>query len=116
MKQMKKVEFIIEAVYVNRLIELFKRYDISGYTIIKDIEGSGEHGVRTADDGNDLFSNNYVFTVCEASQFEEMETDIRKFLNKYGGKCMLIDVTLLLGEKQRNKGINLKYSGNINQP
>lgn len=113
MKQMKKVELVIEAVYVNRLIELFKRHEIHGYTIIKDIEGAGGHGLRTADDVSDIFSNNYVFTVCEAGQFEDMEIDIRKFLEKYGGKCMLSDVMLLLGEKQRREKMNLQYSGSI---
>lgn len=113
MKDMKKVEFVIEAVYVKRLIELFKRHGIHGYTIVKDIEGAGGHGIRTADDVSDMFSNNYIFTVCEAKQFEKMEIDVRNFLEKYGGKCMLSDVMLLLGEKQRREGINLKYSGNI---
>ena len=115
MKQMKKVEFIIEAVYVNRLIELFKRHKIYGYTVIKDIEGAGGHGLRTADDVSDIFSNNYVFTVCEKEQFDAMEVDVRKFLEKYGGKCMLSDVMLLLGEKQRRERINLQYSGSINE-
>ena len=113
MKKMKKVEFIIEAVYVNRLLELFRKHEIYGYTIIKDIEGAGAHGLRTADDVTDIFTNNYVFTVCEADQFEDMEIDIRKFLEKYGGKCMLSDVMLMLGEKQRKESINLQYSGSI---
>lgn len=114
MKNMKKVEFIIEAVYVNRLIELFTKHKIYGYTIIKDIEGAGGHGFRTADGVSDICSNNYVFTVCQADQFEDMETDIRKFLEKYGGKCILSDVMLLLGEGQRRESINLQYSGSIN--
>jgi hypothetical protein len=42
-----------------------------------------------------------------------MEVDIRKFLEKYGGKCILSDVMLLLGEKQRRERINLQYSGSI---
>lgn len=114
MQKMKKVELIIEAVYVNRLIKLFKRHEIHGYTIIRDIEGLGGHGLRTADDVSDIFSNNYIFTVCEEGQFEDMETDIRMFLEKYGGKCMLSDVMLLLGEKQRREKINLQFSGKIN--
>ncbi len=114
MKNMKKVEFIIEAVYINRLVELFTKHEIHGYTIIKDIEGAGGHGLRTADDMSDMFSNNYIFTVCEADQFENMEIDIRKFLEKYGGKCILTDVMLMLGEKQRREAINLQYSGSMN--
>ena len=110
---MKKVEVIIEAVYVPRLVKLFKKHNIAGYTIIKDIEGYGGHGLKTADDVADAFSNNYIFTVCEADKYETMDGDIRKFLEMYGGKCILSDVMLLLGEKQRKESINLKYSGNI---
>ncbi len=111
---MKKVEVIIEAVYLNRLIELLKKHDINGYTIIKDIEGYGGHGRKTGDDVSDVFSNILVFTVCEADKYQEMDHDIRNFLHRYGGKCMLSDVMLLLGEKQRRESINLQYSGSIN--
>ena len=58
MKDMKKVELIIEAVYVPRLIKLFKKHNIGGYTVIRDIEGYGGHGLKTADDVSDAFSNN----------------------------------------------------------
>lgn len=98
MKQMKKVELIIESVYINRLLELFANHDIHGYTIVKDIEGCGSHGLRTADDASDIFSNIYVFTLCEQKSFEHMEKDIRKFLSRYGGKCILSDVMMLVGE------------------
>lgn len=97
MKNMKKVELIIEAVYLNRLLELFKKHDISGYTIIKDIEGYGGHGLKTADDVSDVFSNIYLFAVCEESQYQDMDKDIRSFLSRYGGKCILSDVMLLIG-------------------
>lgn len=98
MKKMKKVELIIESVYTNRLLELFANHDIDGYTIIKDIEGYGGHGLRTADDASDIFSNIYVFTVCEETSFIHMEKDIRKFLSRYGGKCILSDVITLIGD------------------
>ncbi len=101
MKKMKKVEFVIEAIYVNRLIDLLKDHGIHGYTIIKDIEGAGGHGVRTADDVSDMFSNNYVFTVCEDEKYQEMDKAIRNFLDRFGGKCMLSDVMLLLGRDKK---------------
>ena len=113
MKNMKKVELIIESVYVPRLIKLFKKHDIGGYTIIKDIEGYGEHGLKAADGITGISGNNYIFTVCEADKYESMDGDIRKFLEMYSGKCILTDVMLLLGEKQRRESINLQYSGNI---
>ena len=63
--------------------------------------------------GFGISSNNYIFTVCEAEQFKDMEIDIRKFLEKYSGKCILTDVMLMLGEAQRRESINLQYSGSI---
>ena len=61
MKNMKKVEIIIESVYINRLLALFKKNEIKGYTIIKDIQGAGGHGRKTADDVTDVFSNDYIY-------------------------------------------------------
>ena len=97
MKSMKKVEIITEAVYVNKVLEIFTKHNISGCTIIKDIEGYGAHGFKTANDVSDMLSNKYIFTVCEEGQYQEMVKDIRSFLKKYGGKCILSDVMLLLG-------------------
>lgn len=101
MKNMKKVELIIESVYENRLLELFKKHEINGYTIIKDIEGYGGHGLKTADDVSDIFSNIYIFAVCESDKYQNMDKDIRSFLARYGGKCILSDVMLLLGTPKK---------------
>ena len=101
MKSMKKVELIIESVYLNRLLELFKKHSINGYTIIKDIEGLGGHGLKMADEVSDMLTNIYIFTVCEAEQYQAMDKDIRRFLSRYGGKCILGDVMLLLGTPKK---------------
>ena len=102
MKNMKKVELIIESVYTNRLIELLEQHGIDGYTIIKDIEGRGGHGLRTADDVSDVFSNIYIFTLCEEATYMHMKKDLRTFLSKYGGKCILSDVMVLLGQTNKD--------------
>lgn len=46
--------------------------EVTGYTIIRDIEGYGGHGLKTADEANDLLSNNYIFTVCEEHKIEKI--------------------------------------------
>lgn len=96
MNNMKKVEIIIESVYLNRLLDLFTKHEINGYTIIKDIEGCGGHGLKTADEVTGVFTNNYIFTVCEEEKYLSIEEDIRTFIKKYGGKCIVSDVMLLI--------------------
>lgn len=96
MNNMKKVEIIVESVYVNRLIKLLREKDINGYTIIDEIKGSGGHGLKTGDDVSNILSNSYVFTVCDEEKYLNMKDSIVIFIKKYGGKCIVSDVTLLI--------------------
>lgn len=96
MNNMKKVELIVEEVYVKRLLKLLKEKEIHGYTVIDDVKGSGGHGLKTADDVSNILSNSYVFTVCEEEKYENMKESIVRFIKKHGGKCIVSDVTLLI--------------------
>ena len=96
---MKKVEVIIESIYLNRLIDLFKEGNVTGYTIIRDIEGAGGHGLKTADDAHDILSNTYVFTLCNEEKLNSMIEKLRAFIDKYGGKCIVLDAGVLLHSK-----------------
>ena len=96
MKNMKKIEIIIESIYLNRLIELFDRKEITGYTIIRDVEGKGITGIKSADEITDVFSSNYVFTVCDEDKLMNIVEDIRRFIKKYGGRCIVSDVSWVL--------------------
>lgn len=95
MEKLKKVEIIVESVYIKKLLELFEEKGIKGYTLIKDIEGCGGHGLKSADEVTDVFSNNYIFTVCEADILDNMKENIGSFIKKYGGKCIISDVSFL---------------------
>ena len=97
---MKKVEVIIESIYLNRLLDLFHEGQVTGYTVIRDIEGAGSHGLKTADEANDILSNTYVFTLCNEEKFNRMIEKIRAFINKYGGKCIVLDAQVLLHSKK----------------
>ena len=96
MKNMKKIEIILESVYLNRLIELFDKKEITGYTIIRDVEGKGITGIKSADEITDVFTNNYVFTVCDEDKLMSIVEDIRAFIKRYGGRCIVSDVSWVL--------------------
>lgn len=96
MKSMKKVEIVVETVYLNKIFQLLENYDITSYTLIRDIEGRGRHGLRMNDDVTNVGSNCYIFTVCEEEKFLSMKEDIRAFVKKYGGKCIIIDAMVIL--------------------
>lgn len=93
---MKKVEIIIESTYIKRLLDIFTKHEVSGYTLIKDIEGYGGHGLKSGDDVTDVFSNNYIFTVCDEEKLLSMKDEIKSFIKKYGGKCIVSEVDILI--------------------
>jgi len=41
-------------------------------------------------------SNDYFFTLVEAEKFLELKETIRSFVKKYGGKCIITDVMVIL--------------------
>jgi len=95
MVKRKKIEIIIESVYLNRLIDFFDKNDVIGYTVIKDIQGSGGHGLKLNDDITDVFTNNYVFVVFEEEKLNEINESLISFLRRYGAKCILTDIMWL---------------------
>jgi nitrogen regulatory protein PII len=96
MKNMKKVEIIFEAIYLKRLLDLFKKHSINSYTLIRDIEGKGSHGLMLNDDITDVGTNDYLFTACDEEKYLEIKEEIRAFTKRYGGKCFVTDTMMLL--------------------
>ena len=92
---MTKVELIVEAVYIKRVIELLANDGVEHYTIIEDIKGCGTHGLRSADDVTEISGNVYFFTLITDEKFNEIEKDIANFIKRFGGKCFISDVSVL---------------------
>lgn len=92
---MKKIEVIFEAVYLDRLLRVLEKHEIRGYTLIRDIEGCGLHGLRSNDGISEVSGNDYIFAVCEPEKLEHMKEEIGAFIKRYGGKCFVSDVTVL---------------------
>ena len=95
MVAMKKVEIVVEAVYLNRLLELFSKHKISHYTLIRDVEGCGGHGHMMNDSVGEVNANDYLFTALEEEVFLKIKEDIRSFTTKYGGKCFVSDTMMI---------------------
>jgi nitrogen regulatory protein PII len=96
MKNMKKVEVIVESVYMNKLLIFLMGKGVDKYTLIRDIEGKGTHGIKLANDVTDLSSNDYIFTAIEEELYLSFKEELRVFIKRYGGKCFVTDTMMLL--------------------
>lgn len=92
MKSMKKVEIVIDSLHIPKIIKILEGKGVSGYTIIRDVQGKGDRGVMPGDEVADVFKNSYIFTVCDEKTSMEIAEEIKPLLKKIGGICIISDV------------------------
>lgn len=92
MVPMKKLEVVIDSVFLNKALDILERSGVSGYTVIKDALGKGERGIMAGDELTDVFKNTYIFTVCPEDVAQKAAESLRPLLGKAGGICIISDV------------------------
>jgi nitrogen regulatory protein PII len=91
----KKVEIIVEAVSQPKIIALLAKLNIQGYSIIKEVSGSGSHGTYDAEEISDLFKNVYFMVICSDQEAHTLLEATRSLIKKYGGIAFTSEVQLL---------------------
>ncbi len=92
MQAIKKVEIIIEYLELPRLLALIKKESITvGYTVIKEVVGSGGRGVRTGDDFSGELTNSYILIACSEDEAQRIVEIVRPILKRFGGVCLVSD-------------------------
>lgn len=92
MVPMKKLEVVIDSVFLNKALEVLEKSGVSGYTVIEDALGKGERGIMAGDELTDVFKNTYIFTVCTEDVAKKAAESLRPLLSKAGGICIISDV------------------------
>jgi nitrogen regulatory protein PII len=91
MQAIKRIEIITDALEMRELCRVLEAHGVTGYTIIRDVIGKGERGVRAGDELTDVFKNSYLLTTCQADQLEALVEAIRPILRRRGGVCLVSD-------------------------
>lgn len=92
MEARKKIEVVIDSYHLDKVLEVFDKNGIGGYTVIKDVLGKGERGLMSGDELTDTFKNSYVFTACDENTAVNVANQLRPILKRYGGVCIVSDV------------------------
>jgi nitrogen regulatory protein PII len=90
MRAVKRIEIIIPAVEIKTVLSRLDKLGLTGYSIMKNVTGSGDRGLSTDDLGEDL-SNDYILTTCCEDQEQQVADAIRPILKKFGGICLISD-------------------------
>ncbi|MCF8260985.1 MAG: hypothetical protein K9J12_09440 [Melioribacteraceae bacterium] len=95
MKQVKKIEIIADSLEINKILAKLEANGVTGYTVIKDVIGKGERGVRGGDGLSDVLKNSLIITVCEPGQVKAISEAVQPELKKFGGVCLISDAQWL---------------------
>ncbi len=92
MQAVKKVEIIIDYLELPRLLELIQEEStVVGYTVIKEVIGSGRRGERTGDGFSGELTNSYILIACSEDEAQRIVEIVQPILKRYGGVCLVSD-------------------------
>lgn len=95
MQARKKIEVIIGQMYVPRILELITKSRIGGYTLIKNVIGSGDHGEQDAQELIDVNTNSYFIIITTHAKAELLMQDVKDLMEKTGGMLLVSDIQLV---------------------
>jgi len=92
---MQKLEIIIEAVELKRVLRILDECNVRGYSILPNIMGRGSKGgVRSGGDLSDILNNVLIITVDDPDVIQRVVERIQPLLANYSGVMIVSDVTL----------------------
>jgi nitrogen regulatory protein PII len=86
----KRIEIVVEQTLANRLAETLDMLGVSGYTLIGNASGSGDRGMRRADEPTGTMTN-CIFIIASDDDIltERIVEHIRPILGTSGGMCLV---------------------------
>ncbi len=92
---MQKLEIIIEAVELKRVVRILDECNVRGYSILPNVIGRGNKGgVRSGGDLSDILKNVLVVTVDEPDIIVRVVQRVNALLTDYSGIMIISEVTL----------------------
>ncbi|MFK7789763.1 MAG: transcriptional regulator [Phycisphaeraceae bacterium] len=91
----KRLEIVIDAAHTPELVRVVKNAGAPGYTLLRDVQGSGDRGERAGDGLSNVYRNCYLVTAVSEDIATTIVEATRPLLQRYGGVCMMSDAQLL---------------------
>jgi len=92
MNPSKRIEIVIEQALAERVIETLGRLDAPGYTLLRNVGGSGDRGVRRADElAGDSVNCLFLIACDDPATVQRITDGVRPLLSRFGGICLVSD-------------------------
>lgn len=94
----KKLEIIVEAPLVERVLRILRRDGASGYTVLRCLAGSGHHGAWQQGDLSEALDKRLIVLIADAPTAQTIVDDLHDLVVRYSAILYLSDVQVLRPE------------------
>ncbi len=93
MTAVKRMEIVVDSVELPRITAAIDAAGVSGYTILRGVEGKGDRGLRSGDQPADVLKNVMLIVAATPAQAETLAKKIHPMLKRFGGMCLVSDAS-----------------------
>ncbi len=95
MFQKKKIEVVVEATYLPRVIEAATKAGAKGYSVIPHLTGNGQHGARQGRGLSGAFENAMFISIVDKAIADEVVSNIQNAIGDAIGILYTSDVDVI---------------------
>lgn len=95
MRDIKRVEIVIDKLHEHKVRDLLRDVGVAGWTVLEPVSGHGDRGDRDGGELSDAMVGRYLLTTCEESKIDQLAQRLEPLLRKYGGLCLISDAKLI---------------------
>lgn len=96
MKNVKRIELVVDAHHVAAVTAALLTAGVDGYTVLRDASGWGDRGDRAPDGISGAFENCLILCACDADRAQRLATELPPLLRRLGGVGLISDAVSLL--------------------
>lgn len=94
----KKIEIVVEAACARAIIAMVEKAGAKGYTVVPNVSGKGNRGVRDEAELSDVFRNVLIIVVAAEDIAARIVEASHSVLENYAGIVVVSDVDVLRDE------------------
>lgn len=94
----KKIELIVEAARSRAVIEMVENAGARGYTVVPQVSGKGNRGIRDDAHLSDVFRNILIIVIAAEDIAERIVDQSQALLENYAGIVVVSDVDVVRNE------------------
>lgn len=95
MRDVKRIEIVVEAPQAETIRQLIEQAGIDGFTMLHAVAGHGHRGDRTGDGLSSAFQNVVFIIAAPVAETAELVETVRPVLKRTGGICLVSDARWL---------------------